>query len=544
MYKNILFLFLLTALSASAQVVYEPLNSDIYQYLSRLSQRGVISFDDNILPLSRKYLAERLTAVIEHKNALTPLEIEELAFYEKEFGLELKMLSGGSFQEQSTFLEDDLYNRKRFFAYESELFKTNFDLLLSTEQGMLYEERFESYSNGFEVYGYLTEHLGFSLQWYDNYIEGETIDPYRSFTPEQGFVPHTRSETHASFNRVKTTIGIDWDWGSAAIGKDNIEMGYGEGGKLVLSSRPPSYPYIRLDIKPADWIRFNYLHSWLHSNVIDSIYSYPANVDGTYRFLTVDKFLASHSFIFTPFEGFDFTLGESIVYSDRLEISYLMPLMFFRLADHYLSLARNDIGDNAQWFFSISSKNHIPNTHLYSTLFLDEFTLSNAFDSEEQRNQLGFTVGGSVTDLPLPNLTTCLEFTRIYPFVYEHFIPSITYKSNYYPLGHWIEHNSDQVYGSLTYRIIRGLKVKLWGQYIRRGERGEAIQQYTQPQPPFLFGLRSMFQYLGADIQYEIFHDFFLRGKFTDLTSTYEQADGTEYELSIQEFSLFVSFGL
>ncbi len=128
----------------------------------------------------------------------------------------------------------------------------------------------------------------------------------------------------------------------------------------------------------------------------------------------------------------DFSIGESIIYDEELEFLYLMPIMFFRLADHQLSDQTNAAGGNAQLFFSVSSKGQIKNTHLYGTLFIDEITLSGLFDSEKQRNQLGFTLGGSVTDLPVENLTAKIEYTKIYPFVYQHYIQTTDYKSANY----------------------------------------------------------------------------------------------------------------
>ena len=41
-----------------AQVVWENHTKEIYNYLSRLAQKGVIGFDDNIRQLSRKYIAD------------------------------------------------------------------------------------------------------------------------------------------------------------------------------------------------------------------------------------------------------------------------------------------------------------------------------------------------------------------------------------------------------------------------------------------------------------------------------------------------------
>ena len=52
-------------------------------------------------------------------------------------------------------------------------------------------------------------------------------------------------------------IATDWSWGSFSFGKDFHEWGYAESGLLVLSQKPPSYGFIRLDIKPVDWFRFN-----------------------------------------------------------------------------------------------------------------------------------------------------------------------------------------------------------------------------------------------------------------------------------------------
>ena len=38
-----------------------------------------------------------------------------------------------------------------------------------------------------------------------------------------------------------------------------------------------------------------------------------------------------------PNDEFTFSIGESIVYSDRLQPIYFIPVLFFRAADHYLS---------------------------------------------------------------------------------------------------------------------------------------------------------------------------------------------------------------
>ena len=53
--------FLLLTTYSAAQTVYEPIShDDIYKFLGRMAQKGVIEFSDNIRPVSRKYIAVKL----------------------------------------------------------------------------------------------------------------------------------------------------------------------------------------------------------------------------------------------------------------------------------------------------------------------------------------------------------------------------------------------------------------------------------------------------------------------------------------------------
>ena len=53
-------LFLIFQSFISAQIVYEPVGNDIYSFLSLMSQKGIIEFNDQIKPVSRKYIAQKL----------------------------------------------------------------------------------------------------------------------------------------------------------------------------------------------------------------------------------------------------------------------------------------------------------------------------------------------------------------------------------------------------------------------------------------------------------------------------------------------------
>jgi hypothetical protein len=508
-------------------------------------------FDDQIRPVSRKYIAQKLIEASERSNQLTSLEKEELEFYSRDFKFEFDMINDINVDSsQITIVGYDEGNRFRLFSYRNNFFSLNLSPILGIKAGSRDNEKLTHFWNGIYTYGYIDKYVGFSFDFRDNTETGNTIDKTKDFSPVTGV--EAKSSLTApnyaldkmEYSESKAVLATDWSWGSLAVGKDFIEWGYSESGLLVLSQKPPSYGFIRLDINPVDWLRFNYVHGWLSSSVIDSN-SIFYNSAGTISYSFINKYIATHSLIITPVSGLDLSIGESIIYDEELEFLYLIPIMFFRLADHQISEQSNSAGGNAQFFLGVSSKGQIKNTHLYGTLFIDEISLNGLFDSETQRYQMGFTLGGSVTDLPIENLTAKIEYTKIYPSVYEHYIQTSDYKSSEYLLGHWMGQNGDLIYASLNYRVLRGLQATVWGQYIRKGDDVNVQQQYnTLPQPPFLFGIRKNYGYLGAEIKYEYTHELFAKFNFQMTNSSIQQEDLSFVDSTLNEFYFSVYYGL
>ena len=551
-FKNILLLLMLVsgAHSLRAQVVYEPLYEDVYNFLRRVSQKGIIEFNDLIRPLPRTYIAEKLLETDSLSSKLTSLEREELKFFLKDFYFEKWIIDGNTDKKENLdYFSSDPADRWRMFSYGGEGFKINANLILGAEIGSVKKAKQTHYWNGFYSYGYISDILGFSFDFRDNTEEGTTLDKTRKFTPETGV--NARSDLNyypyppdkMEYSEAKMMFATNWKWGSIAAGKEFLEWGYADNGLLVISQKAPSFPLIRLDIHPVDWLSFNYFHAWLASDVIDST-SFYSTATGTLRYQFREKYLASHTLSIKPTRGLDISLGESIIYADKLQFLYLIPIAFFRLADHYLSRQSNEAGSNAQFFFNVSSKGHIKNTHLYGTLFIDELTIDGLFDPAKQRNQIGFTLGSSLTDLPLENLTLKLEYTKIYPYAYQHYVSTTTYESDSYVLGHWMNNNADQVYGSMQYRFFRGLEVLVYARYIRQGERADPTKQFDQPQPPFLSGLRTNYTYLGAQVKYEFLHDLFARARYQYMKTSKQQEDLSFIDSNEQEFYFAVYYGL
>lgn len=534
----------------NAQIVYEPLYEDVYNFLRRISQKGIVEFNDLIRPLPRNYISDKLLELDSLSSQLTSLEREELKFFLKDFYHERWLSEGNKMEtEHLDYFSQDPADRWRMFSYGGDGFKLNADLILGAEIGYVKDAKQTHFWNGIYSYGYIYDVLGFSFDFRDNTESGTTIDKTKKFTPQTGVNARTSenfygySEDKMEYSEGKMMLATDWKWGSLAAGKEFIEWGYGDNGLLVMSQKAPSFPLIRLDINPVEWLSFNYFHAWLSSDVIDSTsFYYTAN--GNQRYLFREKYLASHTLTIKPTKGLDISVGESIIYADQLEILYLIPITFFRLADHYLSRQYNEAGSNSQFFLSLSSKGHLKNTHLFGSLIIDELSTSGITDPETQKYQIGFTLGSSVTDLPIDNLTIKLEYTKIYPYTYQHYINTTTYESASYVLGHWMNNNADQVYGSLKYRFIRGLETEIWARYIRQGERADESKQFELPQPAFLSGLRTNYTYFGGQIKFEFMHDLFARARYQYMKTSKQQEDLSFVEDSNQEFYFAVYYGL
>ena len=538
----------------SAQIVYEPLNKDVYAYLERLSNKGIIELSSLVKPLSKKYISEKLIEVKSKIEMLTNLEKDELEFFEKDYFFEIHgFVEENNDKKYLSYFESDEAGRFRFFSYGDKTFKFIAFPILGINSTFQDRNRNVHSWMGISAYSYLLNNIGIGLSFETHNERGNKLDIERDFTPESGIIPEVHDYgKDIAYTELTSSISADWNWGDFIIAKDYIEYGYEKFGKLVLSNKTPSFPYIRLDLNPVDWFKFTFFHAWLSSLVIDSVKLNAYNRD-IYR----NKYFAWHSLTLTPLKGLDLTIGESVVYADRIELIYLMPFMLYYLADEYISDRHDKPGDaNQQIFLTLSSKDHLPNTHVYGTIFIDELTIGGINGSlfinttyggatlRRQRTQLGFTVGLSVTDLPIDNLTFAAEYTRINPFVYGHHDSTQTYRNSSYLMGHWMGHNSDLIYLDLNYRFIRGLEANLWGAYIRKGSSDYSDQYTSNFQPHFLFGLRTNYNYYGLNLRYELLHElnFETRFKLTNIST--EQTNGSFIDSQANEFSFSIYYGL
>lgn len=530
-----------------AQSVYQPVNSDVYNLLERLFIKGVIEYHSEIKPIPRKEIASYLLEALSNKKNLTGLDLKEVEFYCREYADEISFISDTSKLKlpRTEFFTSGQTDRFRLFNYRDSTFSFNLDPILGLEIGNKWDTGYSHRWNGLEFFGYYSDNWGFSLDFRDNLESGDNIDYQKVNVPETGINISKNTENSIQYSVVNAQVNYGWSSGNLSLGKYAVNIGSGRSGQIINSSKAPSFPLVRLDFRPVNWLNFVYFHGFLKSNVPDSSTYRYTSVEGRESISDIPKFIASHLLSFYIAEDISLSIGESIVYSENIEPIYLIPVMFFRLADHYLSSSGSNTGDNAQLFADASYRISPINSKVYGSVFIDELSIEKVMEGENL-SSIGYTVGAEFSDLLIQNSGLVLEYTRIQPFVYTNSDDAHTYKSHNYQLGHWVGSNSDIFYLSYRQNILRGLSAKLSAWYFRKGQTELPEQQYQSPYPSTLYGARRTNKEFNLEITWQPVHNLFFKGyyKYSDISD--EEAERTEDFMlgSNNNFSFTLCYGI
>ena len=530
----IIILVFFTITFLKAQTIYTPLKSNVYDFLDRVSQKVDISYYDIVKPISRKQIANYLKLISRSTFKLSKVDKKELEWYKNEYSYELYGVD----------------RRWRLFEYSDSLFRIFLTPIFDANINILDGKKNWKTSRIGRFDGSLQDNIGFSFSITDNSEGGDSIDAFKKFSPFTGFNHKTASDGTISFEDLNAIITYNWSWGSISIGKDFINWGSGRNGKLIFSSKAPSFPFIKFEITPAKWLKFNYMHAWLASNVPDSSTFYRTtgtklNGESVFRGNQRNKYIAANLLSILPFKGFSFSFGNSIVYSDgSVRLPYLIPFIwYYKAVDHdfYNTIENDGYGNNQQVFFDLSIR-YPSHFHIYSTLFIDEFSLTKFLKGDHSRDQLGYTVGLTNYGSILDNLMFEIEYTKIMPGTYLNFIQTQTYENNSYTLGHWIGQNSDQFYFGISYQLMRGFNAKLYYERLRKGGAERGTDFLGQGILNFLYSPVSEWKNYGANINYELFYDLNLRAYFKYVNYSNESTNTVNKKSA--DFGIGLSYGI
>lgn len=550
MKNKLIFVLMILVLSApfSAQVVFEPVKPNgVYEFLEKMSLKRVITSNEFQKHLTRNEIANYLKIVEGKKDSLTTIEKDELSWYKKEYYDEMSPFNENYVNDiKDGLLNSSTERRVRPFYYRDSLFTFSFSPSLLVTMGSKAKESYYKRTWGFKMYGEIDQHFGFSLGFAENLEEGKSVDVKKQVTSETGAVLSQNKNNSIEFSETTGSILYGNNWITTGLTKEFFTLGSGYRSQLILSTKSPSFPSLYLRLTPAKWFTYYFMHGWLLSRVTDSLATYRTAFNGNPRTIEKEKYFVMHALQIKPIENLSFTVGETIIYSDKSPyLGYFIPFLFYRSVDHAITFGGAESGNNGSIFMDWNY--YLPlGIKLYGSAFLDEFSLTRFLKGESDRNQFGYTVGTAVYDLGIQGLMTRIEYSRILPWVYSNWIPTQTYMNANYLLGHYIGQNADQIFVQLDYRFMRGLETKVWGEYIRRGGMSAIENQYQEPGEPFLYGLRRNETNIGFEVSYEYLHDLF--GKVYYQYSNVTDEDKTRtpaWELGgNNSFGVSVQYGL
>jgi hypothetical protein len=526
---SFLFIFIPGIVLYSQEVPHPVSNTGIYEFLDELAGMQIIEINSAVKPYSRLFIANRLKEADEERDQLNPRQQKELDFYLLDFGKEIMlnmhnrptailqdyktflwrkgvkasrhegfMTFGGEDAEDSSSRGKTIRLRRDLFYYRDSLFSITINPILGGEiftnsSGKAYYGR-----NFGEARGYV-QNWGFYASLRDNH-EKPLLGLPQYLTKREG--GHIKGGT--DWSEMQGGITWSWKWGNAGFVKDRQQWGNNYNGANIFGGNNPTFVQLRLNIKPAKWFEFNYFHGWLNSMVVDSSRSYwVSDSYGTdYREAYHKKYIAANMFTFTPVRNLNISAGNSIVYDDRhFNPVYLIPLFFYKSVDHSYTSGIDNM--NSQTFIDVSSRN-IKNLHLFVTLFVDELSVAR-FIKDDEWNFFSWKTGFRLSNFPLQNLSFTTEFTYSYPLTYQHYVPTLTFETQNYNLGHYLRDNSRELYFAFDYKPVRTLNI---GMYLTDAIRGPDYTELGTDRignPPLtsvewqstIFGLKASYQIIN-----------------------------------------------
>ena len=486
-------LVLIPAVSRAGDVYVDQRHTSVYAFLQEMGDARLIRILTVAKPYTRAQVATWLHEIDSHRAALNSRQQQDLDFFLRDYN---KELLPGRFDGR----------RLDLFYYKDSLFTVSVNPVLGFRSFVNDSGGFFHRWGGGEAFAYIGSGLAMYARLEDNYEDYRRADPsYLNTVPGQVYKVDGVSPG-GDFSEMTGGITWSWNWGSIGLVKELFTWGDAQAGSNILSGKAPSFGQIALWLHPASWVDFRYFHGWLVSGEIDTIHVYPN------RRIYRPKYMAANLLTVTPVKHLDVSLGNSVVYGDMpVQAAYLVPFFFYKSVDHQLSGAgSNSLGQNSQMFFNISSRN-IRNLHAYVSVFVDEVSFGDFFDSERKSNFISVKAGARLSNVPLQNVQLFAEFTRTRPVTYRHYIPTATYASNGYTLGHYLGDNAREVAVGATVTPLRGLRGDFRWVFAQKGEEypytGQAGTSGDGRGLPFLSDVKWQSSAFSADVRYEWLND-------------------------------------
>lgn len=442
-----------------AQSANVPVNRDYYHLLERYEiMSGTFSpnFHSHVKPYQRSAVGRFLDTLYNNPQFVSTMSGQD------RFNMQYLATDTWEWTESDTSDSRKpfwkvLYRKKNdMFHVDQGDFDLHVSPVLYFSGGKESESDVTTYINtrGVELRGSVSKKLGFysflstTQAVYPKYVRDWTLQ--NGVVPGEGYwkdfktngVDYFTAAGYVSFELVKNYV-------NAQFGFDKSMTGAGH-RTFIISDFAPGYTYLRFNTKI--W-RINYSNLFAQG-FADQTFNPTGSIAEKYP----KKFFASHHLSINITDNFNLGFFESVVIGDsteRFNISYLNPIIFYRALEHQGGSSENVIvGMDARWNIGHSIA-------LYGQLVLDEFYLKeiragNGWWANKFSGQLGMKY---INILGLENLDLQLEYNVARPYMHAHQDIYTNYAHYRQPLGHVLGGNFSEVLGILRYQPLNRLTV-------------------------------------------------------------------------------------
>jgi hypothetical protein len=467
----VLVIGLLVALPCAAQVDMIPLEANfhavnVYDFLKEMRvKKMLVDFKDGNINLSRLEANRLLSEVESHWSELSENEKKLVKLFQRTFAnpeeeLENYTFFFGSSTKNADYFSEMFSDKEKQLYYfhdgKDNLFLEAFSAGdYSNQLSPVTRPNATTYQGGFRFRGTLFDNFGYNVTFIKGAFGGSrevisNVRPelnynYKFVTPGDVVSSFDFTEGYLRFAaepKPNTSISVQ-------LGREKIRYGLGYGSRLVISGTHPDLDFIKFNLSYK-----NLTYSAIHASTAGVFKPTPAE--------RYTKYIAVHHLRLLIPNLFAIGIGDLVVYSDRFDLAYLNPFLFYKFAEHSLQDR-----DNAAMFFDIQT-HFIKNLEFQATFYMDE---SPDFAKPDlERNKIGYQVGVLWYEfLTVKNLSLALEYSRVRPYVYGHFNERNSLSSFNAPIGHRIGSNADEFFARLAYNITSRLRPTIEFQKVRKG---------------------------------------------------------------------------
>lgn len=457
MNKSIFFFLLLFPLEIFSQSANISINRDYYHLIDRyeiMSGQFSQNFHGHVKPLQRKDVAGFIDSLFAEESYMKELNSRDLFNLQFLANDNWEWSVSDSSDSKKPFLKYIYRKKPDFLNVDKGDFDLHVNPVIYFSAGKESESDISTYINtrGVDLRGSISKRLGFysfistTQAVYPKYVRDWTAK--NGVVPNEGFwkkfkdngVDYFTAKGYVSFELVKKYV-------NAQFGFDQSFTGSGH-RSFIVSDFSPGYTYLKFNTKI--W-RINYTNLFAQTYA-DQEFSATGSLDGKYP----KKFFASHHLSINITDNFNLGLFESVVIGDsteRFDISYLNPVIFYRALEHQGGSSENVIvGMDAKWNIGHSLS-------LYGQFVLDEFFLKeikagNGWWANKFASQLGLKY---INAFSIDNLDLQMEYNMARPYMHAHRDIYTNYAHYRQPLGHTLGGNFNEVVGILRYQPLNRL---------------------------------------------------------------------------------------